>query len=621
MNKRRGISLIVLVITILVMLILSGVVIVSLSKNNPIEKAKEARFKSNMLAYIDESNLTSASNVANEVKNVNVNIGEMKNNKFKIQEIIPSMIIQDANRLGIFESKLCYLPERFTKQECKWLQEIGAVPQIYGSELILENVDYSKIDSIGVEGITTEKEELYYYPEAVISKHLNENGEEIRREKDVGEITNYIKVIPGKKYYYYFKEQNNAKDMYGVFYDENKVVMRETVFPSMAHGQEIVAPQGAKYLRISYPGQIDYISVKIQDEDSKMLLEYPKQIENLNNFKIGTVNRNLIDYQYIKKDLARIYADKYKVEDILNGFSLTCLKDFTGLIIADSNDIRLADNKLYKMSYNYTDRITEYREVVNINMPNHLVSINRVELVNDKDKKQIREIIKPMSQISDVRWRWFATISGDIKDSKGEYSNFMLYEIPEENKNMEIPYVKHQSSNVNIKSYLNGFKNGPKDTLYFQNGKKEAKIERKIDKIVLTGNENFEIEKSNSKYTIFTTKDFDTRLAKYKESYNENVICNRFNTTSYDKMVSLNDNGIAIYDNNKGKIKICIDNSVASSVSEFKNFLKTHNIDVYIERNRYAIEKIVLENGLDFYDNYTRIHHTGVSSNIVTVLK
>ncbi|MEG0074176.1 MAG: hypothetical protein RR922_05375, partial [Clostridia bacterium] len=39
---KKGMSLIVLVITILVMIILAGVVVVSLSKNNPIETAKTA---------------------------------------------------------------------------------------------------------------------------------------------------------------------------------------------------------------------------------------------------------------------------------------------------------------------------------------------------------------------------------------------------------------------------------------------------------------------------------------------------------------------------------------------------------------------------------------------------
>ena len=42
MKNKKGISLIVLVITILVMIILAGVVIVSLQESNPINKAKEA---------------------------------------------------------------------------------------------------------------------------------------------------------------------------------------------------------------------------------------------------------------------------------------------------------------------------------------------------------------------------------------------------------------------------------------------------------------------------------------------------------------------------------------------------------------------------------------------------
>ena len=43
MNNKKGISLIVLVITILVMIILAGVVIVSLQNDNPIDKAKFAK--------------------------------------------------------------------------------------------------------------------------------------------------------------------------------------------------------------------------------------------------------------------------------------------------------------------------------------------------------------------------------------------------------------------------------------------------------------------------------------------------------------------------------------------------------------------------------------------------
>lgn len=48
MERKNGISLIVLVITILVMIILAGTVIVSLQESNPINKAKEASIRENI---------------------------------------------------------------------------------------------------------------------------------------------------------------------------------------------------------------------------------------------------------------------------------------------------------------------------------------------------------------------------------------------------------------------------------------------------------------------------------------------------------------------------------------------------------------------------------------------
>ena len=53
-DNRKGISLIVLIITIIVVIILAAVVILTLSKNNPIELAKEARFKEDVRIFQDE---------------------------------------------------------------------------------------------------------------------------------------------------------------------------------------------------------------------------------------------------------------------------------------------------------------------------------------------------------------------------------------------------------------------------------------------------------------------------------------------------------------------------------------------------------------------------------------
>ena len=53
-EKQRGISLIVLIITIIVVIILAAVIILTLSKNNPIESAKETRFKEDVRTFQDE---------------------------------------------------------------------------------------------------------------------------------------------------------------------------------------------------------------------------------------------------------------------------------------------------------------------------------------------------------------------------------------------------------------------------------------------------------------------------------------------------------------------------------------------------------------------------------------
>ena len=102
MNKRRGISLIVLVITILVMIILAGVVVVSLQKNNPIEKAKEATFKNNVASYKDELSLAVATRNSNGITE-KINAGEAD-----IKNYIPSIKKEDTKKFTIIEDKLAY---------------------------------------------------------------------------------------------------------------------------------------------------------------------------------------------------------------------------------------------------------------------------------------------------------------------------------------------------------------------------------------------------------------------------------------------------------------------------------------------------------------------------------
>ena len=66
-NDKKGISLIVLVITIIVIIILAVAVILSIANNNPIENAKEARFRNDMKVIEEELNLYIAKKYADSL--------------------------------------------------------------------------------------------------------------------------------------------------------------------------------------------------------------------------------------------------------------------------------------------------------------------------------------------------------------------------------------------------------------------------------------------------------------------------------------------------------------------------------------------------------------------------
>ena len=122
MNKRRkGISLIVLVITILVMIILAGVVVVSLSKNNPIEKAKEANFKTDVSSFASELGVGLSNSL---VENSSVKPEEIFANKFvDMKKYINSFSKKYENKLVIADGKLTYIGGN-SKEE-KWSEECG----------------------------------------------------------------------------------------------------------------------------------------------------------------------------------------------------------------------------------------------------------------------------------------------------------------------------------------------------------------------------------------------------------------------------------------------------------------------------------------------------------------
>ena len=68
-NGKKGISLLVLIITIIVMIILASAVILSITGNNPISKANETKVKTDLTALKDEYNNFYSSALFDNVSN------------------------------------------------------------------------------------------------------------------------------------------------------------------------------------------------------------------------------------------------------------------------------------------------------------------------------------------------------------------------------------------------------------------------------------------------------------------------------------------------------------------------------------------------------------------------
>jgi hypothetical protein len=102
MINKRGISLIVLVITIIVIVILAGAVILSLSQNNPILSAQEATFKNDMDSLQNELNLYITSKYTQTLGGFDVN-----GMNGEISTYIPSITKYDSN-FNVLKGKLIY---------------------------------------------------------------------------------------------------------------------------------------------------------------------------------------------------------------------------------------------------------------------------------------------------------------------------------------------------------------------------------------------------------------------------------------------------------------------------------------------------------------------------------
>ena len=119
---KKGISLIVLIVTIIVIIILAAAVIITVGKNNPVESAREAKFKEDIQTFRDDLALSIS-------KDYTVHAGQ-RDYKFsgityeEIVEYIPSFTKEYGGKLIVKDDELIG-GDKLTEKETNWIIDLG----------------------------------------------------------------------------------------------------------------------------------------------------------------------------------------------------------------------------------------------------------------------------------------------------------------------------------------------------------------------------------------------------------------------------------------------------------------------------------------------------------------
>ena len=117
-----------MIITIIVVIILASIIILSFNRNNPIKKAQEAKFKSEISQFKEELLMTHANNLAENKRYKSESVNVAAGNYSLMKTYIPSITEDYAARLYIKNGELAYVDEEnseYDADEYEWVSELG----------------------------------------------------------------------------------------------------------------------------------------------------------------------------------------------------------------------------------------------------------------------------------------------------------------------------------------------------------------------------------------------------------------------------------------------------------------------------------------------------------------
>ncbi len=151
-NKQRGISLIVLVITIIVMITLAGVIMLSLNESGIIGKTEKAVFMNDLKAMETELSLYLSNQL---LKDTNFDKNTLNKVGNEVLDIFPNMSKNYIGKVEIYNGKLIFSNGKNNENE--WAEELGyKIDKLLEAKEVLtvENTIASKINDIKIYGKT-----------------------------------------------------------------------------------------------------------------------------------------------------------------------------------------------------------------------------------------------------------------------------------------------------------------------------------------------------------------------------------------------------------------------------------------------------------------------------------
>ena len=214
----KGVSLIVLIVTIIVIVILAATVILTLSKNNPIESAREARFKEDVRTFQDELNMVIAKEYTSLQGQRDKKITALeyieKGDKNSVYTYLSSFTKKYENKIGIKEDEIVYVG--FDEKEREWFDSI--MFKYYESNKKYWDIEYDySMGALENNGFTKEISgvcDSYIIEDGFLltagSGHIIYNPRIVKANKAEAEVIIYLKKSAESDYGFRFDLSNGT---------------------------------------------------------------------------------------------------------------------------------------------------------------------------------------------------------------------------------------------------------------------------------------------------------------------------------------------------------------------------------------------------------------------------